>query len=590
LRLVTGLGRGRRYADPGLLPWARAQAPRGLEPGKLWRPAMLALAWLLFAMAMAGPRLEQTRLHQDEGAYTELLVVLDLSHSMTARDVEPGRLERAKLELHDLVARSERLKIGLVVYAARPHLMNPPTADKTVLRRSLQHIHHGLLPTEGSNLRDAMVFAASHFTAPRSARAMLLVTDGELPTDDVAAEMELEDTASWLRQQGILLYALGIGTPEGTALMSRQGGWLRHEGKAAITRLHEDRLKKLAALGGGRYEPVSDTDAEWRRLLDQGIGRLEPVDEGGDGDRLVVWKELYGWCLAPALLFMLLAHAQPRRERFSAAPMLLATVFLYGLLDPGTLYAAGPSGLRDAAAHYQKEAYQEARQAYARIPGYAGRMGEGGSAYRMAEYPAAAQLFTLAVLDAESDIQRADALFNLANSQFRLEDYGTAAALYQEVLRYDASRQAARVNLELAEILRERREESDERSGAARPGQGPRTARLAEGTDLDGGSARLDDAEVERPPVVPDLIADRPLSASELIELGIHHSRSVAPDDDEFEAPDWDYAVTRVERILLQTDALEVDEAMLWKRMFETEEGFPAPVEDPLPVADMPPW
>jgi Ca-activated chloride channel family protein len=287
---------------------------------------------------------------------------------------------------------------------------------------------------------------------------------------------------------------------------------------------------------------------------------------------------------------MLLAHAQPRRERFSAAPMLLATVFLYGLLDPGTLYAAGPSGLRDAAAHYQKEAYQEARQAYARIPGYAGRMGEGGSAYRMAEYPAAAQLFTLAVLDAESDIQRADALFNLANSQFRLEDYGTAAALYQEVLRYDASRQAARVNLELAEILRERREESDERSGAARPGQGPRTARLAEGTDLDGGSARLDDAEVERPPVVPDLIADRPLSASELIELGIHHSRSVAPDDDEFEAPDWDYAVTRVERILLQTDALKVDEAMLWKRMFETEEGFPAPVEDPLPVADMPPW
>ena len=110
-----GWTRGRDYADPQLMPWARAHVAAQLELRRFRRHALLALAWLLFAMAMAGPRVAQTTYDQDRKNDTQLMVVLDVSRSMTARDVEPSRLERARLELEDLITREQRLKIGLVV-------------------------------------------------------------------------------------------------------------------------------------------------------------------------------------------------------------------------------------------------------------------------------------------------------------------------------------------------------------------------------------------------------------------------------------------------------------------------------------------
>jgi Ca-activated chloride channel family protein len=590
LRWGMALPAGRQYADPGLLPWVCARTMRDTGLRRLWRPAMLALAWILFAMAMAGPRLAEIHHDRNKDSYTELMVVVDASYSMTARDVEPGRLERAKLELHDLVERAERLKIGLVVYAARPHLLNPPTDDKSILRHNLQLLRHGLLPTEGSGLRDAMEFAATHFSANEAARAMLLVTDGEFSEGDALAGVALDDTATRLGQQGIVLHALGIGSPEGAALLAREGGWLRHAGEAVVTRLQEDRLKALAALGNGRYARVADSDSEWRSLYDQGIAGLASVAADRDGDRLVVWNELYGWCLLPAVLLMLLAQVAPRRVASAMAPMLVVVVSLYGWLDPGVVYAADQPRRQDAFQAYGSESYQEARQAYAGIPGYAGRMGEGSSAYRQGDYRAAVQLFTQAVLDADSDARRADAVFNLANSHYKLEDHDTAVALYQEVLRYDAGRQAARLNLALAVAMRDRRQDGDVPAASARQGRGPRSARLADGTGITRGGLILDEQEAGRPVFVPDLPEGRPLSESELIELGIHHSRSVVQQEDEFKDPGWDYAVTTTERILLQANALKVDEAILWKRIFETEEGFPAPVETPYVLPDVPPW
>lgn len=589
LRLLTGFRRGRGYADPGLLPWARAFATPRTEPRRMWRPAMLAMAWLLFALAMAGPRLAETSHDQEKKDYAELVVVLDVSRSMTARDVEPSRLERAKLELHDLVERADRLKIGLVVYAARPHLLNPPTDDKSVLRRNLQLIHHGLLPTEGSSLEKAVEFSVSQFSGYPAARAILLVTDGELPAEGAVLEAALEDAVIRLAQQGVVLYALGVGTPEGAPLLARQGGWLRHQGEAVVSRLHEDRLQAMAILGNGRYARVSATDSEWRSLYDQGIRQQVSGSRSGQGSQLMVWRELYYWFLIPGALLMLLAHVDPRRMSLGSAPVLVA-VFVYGILDPGTGYAMGLSRQQEAFQAYDNESYQEARQTYTRVAGYAGRMGEAGSAYKLGEYREAVQLFTQAVLDAGNDAQRADAVFNLANSHYKLEDYEAAIELYREVQRYVPGHPAAELNLELAVAMLERQRASDERVGSARQGQGPRSARVEEGVELTGGSVSFDEQADGGSPDPAGMPADGPLTESELVGQGIHYSRPALEHGVEFVDPGWDYAATTVERILLQGDTLAVDEAVLWRRMFETEEGFPAPLEAPYELPDVAPW
>lgn len=585
--------RGRDYADSHLMPWARAQVAQRLELRRFWRHALLALAWLLFAMAMAGPRLAKTGYDQNKDQYTELIVVLDLSRSMTARDVTPSRLERARLELEDLIARAERLKIGLVVYAARSHLMTPPTDDKSVLRHDLQVLRYGLLPTEGSNLTGAIKFAAGQFTSGRSAHALLLVTDGEMPMEEAAAEATLNDTVARLAQQGITLYALGVGTSEGAPLQGPQGDWLRYRDKPVVSRLHEDRLQELAILGNGRYAGVSDTDAEWQVLYDQNIRHLHATGVSRTGDSLIEWRELYAWFLVPAVLLLLLAYGESRRTTLGSSSLLWLAVFVMtGSLHAPLAHASSESLQARAYQAYSQQSYREAKQAYASVAGFVGRMGEGSSAYRLGEYREAVRLFTQAILDADSDAQRAHAMFNLANSRYRFEDYGAAVALYQEVLRYAPDDRASQLNRAFAIAMQQQQQRDGEGEGgvSGRQGGGPRAARLADGTDVTSGRLSLDNEDDTRPPIIPPLPETQPPSGSDIIERGIYQSRPMVEQATEFRDPAWHYAATSPERIVLQANALKVDESILWQRIFEGEEGFPAPIETPRELPDMQPW
>jgi len=603
LRATLGRTRGKNYAEAHLLPWAQAATVDRLQLRCLWRHGVLVIAWLMFAMAMAGPRLAQNVYDLDREHYAQLMVVIDVSRSMTARDLAPGRLERARLELEDLTARAEQLKIGLVVYAARPHLLIPATHDKAVIRHGLASLHHGLLPTEGSNLPAAIDFAAEQLGSDELPRALLLVTDGELPADSADMDKRLDDRVSELAQQGVTVYALGIGSTEGSPLYGPEGGWLQYRDEPVLSRLHEDRLQRLTLLGNGRYARVTDTDADWRILYDEAIGYLQTAEGDLSDDRLIEWRELYAWFLLPGLLLLLLAYVDTRvdirpdirKQTRRAAIAGFGLFLLGGLLQPPAAQAAAQADKdalqQQAYEAYRQQSWQQARQAYARIEGYAGRMGEGGSAYRLEEYQAAIQLFTQAVLDADTDTQRARAVFNLANSYYQLQDYGMAASLYQETLRYAPQDEAAQLNLSFALTLQQQQQAQSANERSARQGRGSRTGRPLNNTDVTDGQLSLDnEAEHTQSPNIPAMPGNRQSPVKDIIELGIHESRPVVGQASAFKDPNWQYAVSTPQRIASEIDTLSSDESKLWQRLFEQEEGFPAPLESPRELPDTRPW
>jgi Ca-activated chloride channel family protein len=588
LQVILDRRGGRGYADPGLMPWARAGTVARFTPGRYWRHASLALAWLLFALAAAGPRTALTNYGQNSKDETQVMAVVDLSRSMTAHDVAPNRLERAKLELEDLIAREDRLRIGLVVYAARPHLMIPPTGDKSVLRHDLQLLRYGLLPTEGSSLRQAIAFAAKQFYPGRSARIVLLLTDGETATESAENDTRLDDTVSALAQEGTKLYVLGIGTVDGAPLQGPDGNWLHYDGRPVVTTLHEHRLQRLARIGNGRYAKVADTDADWRSLYDQGIRFVHAPGGVQQGDKLVQWRELFGWFLAPAVLLLMLSAVEPRRR--SCAPALIpwfALLAIAGAAQPGVAHAAPASWQARAYKAYQGGSYRRAQQDYARVAGYIGRMGEASSAYRQARFHQAIALFTQAVLDANTDNQRAQAIFNLANSHYQLADYAAAVSLYREALRYDPGDGAARTNLGYAIDMYKRQQQERRHGVGGRPGPGPRSTRPPPGTETNGGFLGLEPERPgkrgpSRPPTGP--------AGTDLVERGIYQSRPAVGKVTEHKDPLWRYAPTSPDRIVLQADSMKVDEATLWKRIFETEEGIPVPVDTPHKLQGIAPW
>jgi len=574
------------FADASLLPWVMSrQGVTGRH--SWWRQLALLLAWCALATAMAGPRIQQRVVGGDEKHDLILQVVVDVSYSMSARDVIPTRLQRVKLELQDLISRLQQTRMGIIVYAARAHVMIPPTSDKSVLRQVVEVIRVRSLPTEGSDMFTALSLARQQLVnSKKQARAILLVSDGEVSDDSAQAQQGLTHLVTALRQDNIRLFTLGVGTAQGSALLDDQNGWLQQNGRSVVTRLHSARLQQLANTGNGDYAEVADDDSEWQLLYDAGIARMQARPIHGENGQLIVWQDLSPWFVLPGIMLLLLAYVRLSEVKpATTAAFLLCLVFVAAMLQTLPSQAAQPS-YPDAFALYQVGKYQQAVKQFARLPGYRARMGEGTSLYQLKQYPNAAAVFIQAVLDANTDAQRADALFNLANCYFKQDEYRRAANTYRDALRYRPLMAMAKTNLAYAQALQEKAQQTPG-APTRRAGTGARMAPAAANTDVGKGRVSLDDSNestpLHRSPAVP---SSGPAQPAQLAEK----ARAVTGKIDLDKDVQWTYDITRARDISVQDALITVDKGVFWQRLYESEEDFPAPRERPEVLPGVPPW
>lgn len=598
LGYLSGFLQRHTYADEKLLPWVKARQGNSMQVKHSIRFLFLAMAWLCFAIVLAGPRSPAAIYDTAEESYTRVMLVVDVSRSMTARDIAPNRLERAKLELVDLINRSQHISYGIVVFAARAHLLVPPTSDKTVLKYYLNMLRPELLPTEGSNLQAALSMASEALGSPSTA-ALLLVSDGGMWSERESDRVKLDQTLFEINRKGIHLYALGVGSVAGSSILDKKHGWLKDNDQIVITKLDVDLLAKISLLGKGKFAEVSDTDSEWRALYHDGIALLGMQVSNVKSDAIIEWTEHYQIWLLLAILLYVLAHGKiflhKDREKILA---LLLSISVTGMIFPADSvavesvaiesFAIAQADIRSAYMAYDKKNYAQAQKLYAVIVGYQGRMGEGDSAYQLQQYDIAAQSFILATLAASDDAQRSTALFNLANSYFRAGNYAEAESIYEDVLRYQPVHQAALLNLKYARELKKQKQKNVEQVIATRAGRGPRSARAADNLDLSQGGISLGDSDGDVKDFLPDLDGDwnKNLVAGKQIENVESSSRK----SEEFDDAQWQYEITDTNSLNLYISRLVTDESVFWQRLFEGEEGFVAPVEEPHVVPGAKPW
>jgi Ca-activated chloride channel family protein len=490
--LLFGWWRGQRrarllrYADADLLPWAASAS--SARAGHRMRTGVHALAWLLLALAAAGPR-QPIDVREGEVVPRHLLtlaVVVDVSASMRATDAgeessAPDRLSRARIELLDLLPRLHGERLALIVYAGEAGVLLPPTDDTALFERALEQLDPRLIETQGSNLAAALDLARAQLVAaPGKAKAVLLVSDAETDSVDEAAHAAV----AALRSARLPLFVLGVGSADGAPVPLPDGGMAARDGVPVQSRMDSATYREWADASGGRFAAVRDGDADWAQLYDGGIAHL-PGDPVAPGEA-PAWREYYSWLLLPALL-LLMAIALPRRAVAGAALLLLGVML------------APPPALADEVAAWQawqQKQYAVAQARYAQIGGYAGQMGAGAAAWRQADYAAAVRHFGAALLQAGDDRARADALYNLGNAHYGNGNPQAAAEAFETVLRLRPGDTRARANLDQAQrLIRHRRADV-----AAASDLRGRRGYLAEGiVALDRDSETLQDPESDAP-------------------------------------------------------------------------------------------
>lgn len=576
------------YADQSLHRWVTWQPHvSGHGHGRV-RGGLYTASWILLSASLAGPRLAVDQPEIQRTTYRDIMVVIDASRSMRAADVQPDRLQRARTEMHTLLRMAAHSRVGIILYAARPHLLVPLTRDRHALEFYVRQLSDIRLPTRGSKPSSALEQASRQLDAYQdgSSKAIVWLTDGDVSRTEKSV---LEHTALKLSERNTPLFILGLGSAEGGAVPVADG-WLEVDGRAVISRLDSALLAKLAKLGGGSYAQVRDDDADWHRLYRGGIAEAL-TDPAANDDAGVTWEELYPWTLLPALLLLFICLAPYRLPTRHSTTMTLACLLMgmVGLQSPPALAGAGQANdLTVAYRHLDKERYAQALEEFTRVPGYAGRLGEGISLYRLGKFTQAARRFNQAVLLAPSGSERGMAIYNLANSYFQQGDYVLAAQLYEDALRYPGDHAAARHNRTLSSELARAIEAEKSARTASRMGSGPQAGRAVEGLDINqSGSITFDSEEDDRQrnlslPALPEAERDR------LIRQGIEHARlrgkySTRASQDARQA-------VETSRLALRMRELADNQPALWQRLFEMEEGFPAPLDAPRDVPGYQPW
>ena len=389
----------------------------------------IALGGLLAVTALAGPvwtKLQQPVFRRDSG----LVVLLDLSRSMDAADLQPSRLQMAKFKLRDILARRKEGETALVVYAADPFVVTPLTTDTGTITRQLPSLTTDLMPAQGSRADRAIIKAQALLQQAGAVHGnVLLITDG-IDNDPPAP---LHTAVKKLIDAGYRLSVLGVGSAGGAPIPLGDGGFFKDAGGAiVVAKLDEKPLAQLAADGGGIYRHLavddSDTDMLTRTFNSGGETQRSQQVAGMNSDQ---WREEGPWLLLPLLPLVVLAF----RRGY------LLVLFLAMLLPaPHNAYAMDWDGLwqrpdqRGAQALAQQQPLQAAKL-------FTDPAWRAAADYRAADYPAALK-------DLEKQ-HTAAAAYNRGNALAHMGKFNAALNAYEDALKRDPDFKDAAYNRDL---------------------------------------------------------------------------------------------------------------------------------------------
>ena len=307
-----------RLGNPGLL--ARLSESVNWR-GRKWRTALWLAALALLIVSIARPQWGSEAQQVDQEGL-QVMVALDVSQSMLVEDVKPNRLARAKLEIQDLMQKLNGDEIGVVLFSGASFVQVPLTSDYMTALSYMENAEPGVISRPGTVIGDAIRTATKAFDDKLASQKVLVVmTDGEdVETNPVDAAKEAAD-------QGVLIYTIGFGTPDGepvpeTDRSGRVIGFKQDaDGNPVISRMDEATLQEIAQVGGGEYYRATPTGAELESLLAQ----IDGLQKAELQSRLAVRRiEHYQLFLAFALLALVAAELIPDRieRKSSVSPVL----------------------------------------------------------------------------------------------------------------------------------------------------------------------------------------------------------------------------------------------------------------------------
>ncbi|MDN4165459.1 VWA domain-containing protein [Cytophagales bacterium LB-30] len=271
-------------------------------PSLLLKGLLRATALLLLVLSILGPSMGSST-QEIQSVGKDIYLAVDLSESMNASDVSPSRLEKVKFELKNIIKAFNSDRIGLIIFSAEAFVQCPLTYDQAALSLFIETLNTELISGGGTEFGPALRIASEkllkkeELAVSEKSKVIVLISDGE----DFGTNTE--EVADEIRQSGIRLFMLGVGTEKGSTIPSRRGNKRDRNGQEVISKLQPESLQQLAQKADGEYFQISDKENETTALI-QSISQIE--GELREVRKIDVAANKYQWFLAAALILFFL--------------------------------------------------------------------------------------------------------------------------------------------------------------------------------------------------------------------------------------------------------------------------------------------
>jgi len=264
----------KKFASPDILEKLIPSISFGRQ---YFRAFLMIFALVLLIISLARPQYgvkEELVTHRG----VDIILAIDTSDSMMAEDISPNRLDAVKIAVQDLLGRLQGDRVGLVLFSGESFLNCPLTIDYGALEMFIEIMDTDIIPQPGTNIEKAIETAQAAFeTKERQYKVLIIMTDGENHQGNPVG------AAKKAAEEGIVIYTIGLGSPEGAPIPVKDGeGRIvdtkrDRQGEQVISRLDEGILKDIAREGNGKYFRVTSSGNEIEEICSE-ILNMEKKD------------------------------------------------------------------------------------------------------------------------------------------------------------------------------------------------------------------------------------------------------------------------------------------------------------------------
>lgn len=267
----------------------------------VYKFGLVIIAFILLVFALANPQVG-SKIEEVKQVGIDVYILLDVSLSMTAEDIKPSRLDKAKHQISKLIQRLRGDRIGLIVFSGEAYVQFPLTTDYSAANLFLSAVDVSSVPQPGTAIEPAINLALNSFKKDEETKkAIIIITDGEDHEGNVTKIVEEAV------DKGVQTFAIGLGSPTGVPIpvynnAGVQVGYKKdRRGNVVLTKLDERTLQEIANVGNGKYYRASNTEDELE-LIYNDLAQLEESEFGAT--RITDYEDRYYYLLIPAILLL----------------------------------------------------------------------------------------------------------------------------------------------------------------------------------------------------------------------------------------------------------------------------------------------